>query len=139
MGRLNWNISTERRWLGSLEPSMLRRKEIWNTYYAELLDWGLRNQIALQKIPQFASNNAHMFYLVLHTLEARDAFISDLRKQNIHAVFHYQSLHKSPYFENKHDGREIPFTNRFSECLVRLPFFNELDVHRVLNSLQEIC
>ena len=42
------------------------------------------------------------------------------------AVFHYQSLHKSPYFHDKHDGRELPHSDRYSDCLLRLPLFHDL-------------
>ncbi|HEX7415090.1 MAG TPA: DegT/DnrJ/EryC1/StrS family aminotransferase, partial [Bacteroidia bacterium] len=42
------------------------------------------------------------------------------------AVFHNQSLHKSPYYSGKHDGRTLPNADRFSDCLLRLPLFYEL-------------
>jgi dTDP-4-amino-4,6-dideoxygalactose transaminase len=75
-----------------------------------------------------------MYYLVTGSLEERDALIQHLKANGVHAVFHYQSLHKSPYYRDKHDGRELPQADRYSDCLVRLPFFVELtdsDVRRI--------
>ena len=67
-----------------------------------------------------------MFYLVCKDLEQRTALIRRLKENNILAVFHYLSLHKSPYYQARHDGRELPESDRYSDCLVRLPLFYEL-------------
>ena len=52
--------------------------------------------------------------------------IQHLKNNEIHAVFHYLSLHKSTYYKDRHDGRELPNTDRYSDCLVRLPMYYEL-------------
>jgi dTDP-4-amino-4,6-dideoxygalactose transaminase len=49
-----------------------------------------------------------------------------LNKKGIQAVFHYLTLHDSPFYKDKHDGRELPLAKHYSECIIRLPFFFEL-------------
>jgi dTDP-4-amino-4,6-dideoxygalactose transaminase len=78
-------------------------------------------------IPQYATNNAHMFYLVFKEATQRTAFIKMMKSNNIHPVFHYLSLHQSDFYKSKHDGRDLPNSDRFTDCLVRLPFYFELD------------
>lgn len=109
-----------------------KRCTLWNTYYQELQI--LRNNgIALPIIPDFASNNAHAFYLICNNLQERDSLIQFLKSENIMAVFHYLSLHDSPYFKDKHDGRILENTAKFSDCLVRLPLYFELTQEDITN------
>jgi dTDP-4-amino-4,6-dideoxygalactose transaminase len=58
--------------------------------------------------------------------QQRSKIIAALKANHIHAVFHYLSLHKSPYYSSKHDHRELPNSDRYSETLLRLPMFYEL-------------
>ncbi|WP_246388538.1 dTDP-4-amino-4,6-dideoxygalactose transaminase [Algoriphagus iocasae] len=73
--------------------------------------------------------NAHLFYLLFPSLAARTAYSEELKKQGILAIFHYQSLHKSEYakkhFPDQYE-RDLPNSDRFSNCLLRLPLFYEL-------------
>jgi dTDP-4-amino-4,6-dideoxygalactose transaminase len=112
--------------LESLESIQARRKEIWQRYWDQLATVLPKYGITMPKIPDYATNNAHMFYLVCRDLEQRTALISALKAQGIFAVFHYLSLHDSPYFQGRHDGRALPNSDRFSSCLLRLPMFYEL-------------
>ena len=80
----------------------------------------------LPKIPNYATNNGHVFYLVCNSLEQRSALIQYLRERNVYAVFHYLSLHLSEYYNEKHDGRSLPNCEYFADNLVRLPLFYEL-------------
>ncbi len=112
--------------LENLENIQNRRKEVWNTYYKGLDTLGNSPKVRLPIIPQYAMNNGHMFYLICNSLEERTRLINHLKQENIHAVFHYISLHKSPYYVHKHDGGELVNTERYSDCLVRLPFYFEL-------------
>jgi dTDP-4-amino-4,6-dideoxygalactose transaminase len=121
--------------LENLDQIQVRRKEIWDCYLRELKEWSKKNNVQLPIIPDNASNNAHMFYLVCPSQRKRDSVIANLKLKNVNAVFHYQSLHKSPFFIDKHDGRELPNSDRYSECLVRLPFYFELEVEEVLNRI----
>jgi dTDP-4-amino-4,6-dideoxygalactose transaminase len=79
-----------------------------------------------------------MFYLVCNNLEERTALIAHLKKDDILAVFHYLSLHDSPFYKDKHDGRDLPNSDRFSNTLVRLPLFYELsddEVAKITHSI----
>jgi len=121
----------------NLETIQNRRKEIWATYWDGLQSIKEKG-IQLPFIPPYATNNAHMFYLVCKSLEQRTALIEHLKKQGINAVFHYLSLHKSPYYKSKHDGRALPQSDRYEDCLVRLPFYFELtedDQQRVIDEV----
>jgi dTDP-4-amino-4,6-dideoxygalactose transaminase len=61
-----------------------------------------------------------------------------LKSQGISALFHYLPLHSSIYYLDKHDGRRLPNTDRFSETIVRLPFYNSLKKHQVKSIVQTI-
>lgn len=115
-----------------------KRKLIWNRYFEGLQTLEIRGDIKLPFIPDYATNNAHMFYLLCNSLEDRTRLINHLKKNDILSVFHYLSLHKSPYYVDKHDGRELINADRYSDCLVRLPMYYELteiDVERIIVSL----
>lgn len=119
--------------LENLDAIQTQRKHIW-TYYHQAFQ-SIKDKIQLPFLPNYASNNAHLYYLVCENLEMRSALIQHLRAQDIHAVFHYLSLHKSPYYKNKHDGRTLPNCDHFSDCLVRLPLYFELTDEQ----LEHIC
>ena len=110
----------------NLDDIQGRRKQIWQSYYDALKPLTDKGCFSLPKIPEYASNNAHMFYLVCNSLEERTKLITHLKQSGILAVFHYLSLHKSEYYKDKHDDRELPNSDRFTDCLVRLPLFYEL-------------
>jgi dTDP-4-amino-4,6-dideoxygalactose transaminase len=103
-----------------------KRLSIWNTYLEGLNLWSQENGVILPNIPQFSTNNGHMFYMILPDEKDRETFISKLREEGIYAVFHYLSLHKSPFYFDKHDGRELLLSDYYSDCLVRLPFYYDL-------------
>jgi dTDP-4-amino-4,6-dideoxygalactose transaminase len=121
--------------LEELDAIQNARKAIWNSYFEGLSDWANYNQVGLPQIPKYATNNAHMFYLVCPNLEFRDHLIASLKGNNILAVFHYQSLHKSPYYQEKHDRRELSESFRYTDCLVRLPMWVGVDVDVVIKAI----
>jgi dTDP-4-amino-4,6-dideoxygalactose transaminase len=113
--------------LENLDRIQKKRKAIWERYWAGLQGLAEGGSVRLPYIPEYATNNAHMFYLVCNSLEERSGIIRNCKEMNIHPVFHYQSLHKSPFYESKHDGRELPCSDRYTDTLVRLPLYYELD------------
>lgn len=117
--------------LENLEKIQNTRKAHWESYNSILSGWAKQHEISLPELPHYATNNAHMFYLVCKNLEQRTALINHLKQNDIWAVFHYISLHKSPFYEEKHDGRVLPETDNFTDCLLRLPLFFELDSKEV--------
>jgi len=126
--------------LENLEDIQNRRKYIWNKYYEGLKELDSKNLVRIPQIPSYATNNAHMFYLVCKDIEERSALISKLKENDINAVFHYLSLHKSPFYQDKHDGRELPNCDNYADCLVRLPFYYELkeeEIKRVIKTITD--
>lgn len=121
--------------LEHLEQIQKKRKIIWNSYYDGLKDWSNDNDISLPFLPDYSTNNAHMFYLVCKNDKQRTNLISFLRDNNILSVFHYLSLHKSPFYLNESINKELYFSDAFSDKLVRLPFFIGLDVKKVISVL----
>ena len=124
--------------LENLEDIQAKRKQIWNTYYEGLKPLANKGCFQLPNIPEYATNNAHMFYLVCNSLEERTKLISYLKENGILAVFHYLSLHSSEFYQDKHDGRELPNCDKFADCLVRLPLFYELEEQAVENIIEII-
>jgi len=112
--------------LENLDDIQKRRKDIWNTYYDGLKPLADKGGGQILSVPEYATNNAHMFYLVCKTAGNRDALITHLKENGVHAVFHYQSLQQSGYYKNLKDKRELPNCNHFTDCLVRLPLYYEL-------------
>jgi dTDP-4-amino-4,6-dideoxygalactose transaminase len=121
--------------LENLDEIQEKRKALWNKYYELLKPLAEKGSFSLPDIPEYASNNAHMFYLVFPSLEERTALIQHLKENDIMAVFHYLSLHSSQYYKEKHDGRELPECDRYADTLVRLPMYYDLEVEDV----ERIC
>ena len=121
-----------------------KRIKIWNRYYEGLSSF---EPVSIKKpklplVPEYATNNAHMFYLVCDNVDDRTRFIQHLKDKGILSVFHYLSLHKSSYYE-KYSTRksELPNSDMFSDCLVRLPLFYELtdeQVEYIINTIKEL-
>ncbi|MCB9425823.1 MAG: dTDP-4-amino-4,6-dideoxygalactose transaminase [Flavobacteriales bacterium] len=124
--------------LENLDDIQRKRKMHWNAYYEGLKEWSKKENIELPKVLDFATNNAHMFYLVCESLEQRSAILSQLKEQGILGVFHYQSLHKSPYYKVKHGDRELSYCDAYTNLLFRLPLYYELEVKKVINTIKLI-
>lgn len=114
--------------LENIDIIQAKRIELWNNYYEGLSDWGRLNYIGLPHIPHFATCNGHMFYLTCKDSAQRDKLIKYLKDHAIHSVFHYLSLSQSEYYLqfNGENLVEVPNSNRYTECLVRLPMYFEL-------------
>lgn len=121
--------------LENLEDIQKTRKTHWEKYNSLLSEWANHNIISLPEIPNYATNNAHMYFLVCKNLEQRTSLIQHLKENNIMAVFHYISLHKSPFYKENHDDRMLPETDKFTDCLLRLPLFYELESDSVVSVL----
>ena len=125
--------------LENLRDIQDQRRAIWQRYctgFGPLEKIG----IGLPKLPDYATNNGHLFYLVCRSLAERSNLISCLKSQGVWAVFHYQSLHSSLYYASQHDGRPLPWSDRYADCLVRLPLYYELsrtDQHRIIEAVLE--
>ncbi len=111
----------------SAQDIQIRRREIWQNYYAHLESWATKNGVTLPSIPAHCEQSYHLFYVILPSLQHQQAFIAHLKQREVNAVFHYQSLHLSDMGQ-RYGGKlgDFPVTERVSECLVRLPFYYEL-------------
>jgi dTDP-4-amino-4,6-dideoxygalactose transaminase len=111
-----------------------KRIQLWNKYYEVFKNLNI-NGLYLPVVPNFATNNGHMFYLTCLNGFAREELIFKLKENGFHAVFHYLSLHSSDYYKDKHDGRLLNNSDKFTDCLVRLPLFYELSTEEI----KKIC
>ena len=126
----------------NLDNIQSKRIRIWDEYYNGLKPLAEKGFFRLPEIPEYATNNAHMFYLVCNSLKDRSELITFLKKNNISAVFHYQSLHSSKFYMDKHDGRELLNCDVFKDCLLRLPMFYELelcDITTIVRTIGDFC
>jgi dTDP-4-amino-4,6-dideoxygalactose transaminase len=105
-----------------------KRIAIWKRYSEglnELADSGY----GLPIIPEYASNNAHLFYIICSNLKQRTNLIAHLNAHGIKAVFHYQPLHESKYYKQIHPSTpNLPNSVKFGDTLVRLPLFAGLEI-----------
>lgn len=112
--------------LENLEKIQSRRKQIWAKFYESFSALEQAGKLKLPVVPSYATNNAHMFYVLTDSIEQRDALIGFLKENKIYAVFHYISLHSSPFYKEKAGDVSLPISDYYSNCLVRLPLFYEL-------------
>jgi len=117
-----------------------KRKNHWNYYYTGLKPLEDSGLIKLPALPDYATVSGNMFFIITKNHKERSALLGSLKKKGIQAVFHYLPLHSSDFFDNKHDGRTLPHTDHFSDCILRLPFYNEMketELNYVVASLHE--
>jgi dTDP-4-amino-4,6-dideoxygalactose transaminase len=117
-----------------------KRKRIWKYYEEQLRDWAAAHAVQIPSVPSYCEQSYHLFYLVLPSLEARQAFITYLNTREINTIFHYLPLHLSP-MGRRFGGKsgDCPVTEQVSDRLVRLPFYNDLteaDQMRVLAGIK---
>jgi len=117
--------------LENLEDIQKKRISIWDTYYQGIKELESSGHLSIPSYSSNKTNNAHMFSIVLNSIEERTALIEYLKKNEIYSVFHYMSLHKSPYYAKLHDGRSLPNADKYENCLLRLPFYYELKNNEV--------
>ena len=127
--------------LEHLDEIQAERKRLWQNYWEFLEDLRRKTGDAfeLPRIPEYATNNAHMFYLLFPDLAKRSDFIAKMRARDILTVFHYLPLHSSAYYRDRHDGRELANCDRYADTLVRLPLYYDLgpDQDKVLAAIKE--
>jgi dTDP-4-amino-4,6-dideoxygalactose transaminase len=100
------------------------RQQMWETYARELASWAEANGVRLPIVPAECEQSYHMFYVIMPSLESRQALISHLAGLGILAVFHYLPLHLSP-MGLRFGGRlgDCPVTEDLADRLLRFPFF----------------
>ncbi len=121
--------------LEQLDDIQKRRLAIWNMYNDRLKDLFSDQKFRLPKIHKEATNNAHMYYLLCDSIGQRERLIKYLKDKNIHAVFHYLSLHESSYYTKNYSDDELVNSAYFTNCLLRLPLYYEITEQEV----NEVC
>ncbi|MDZ4712083.1 MAG: dTDP-4-amino-4,6-dideoxygalactose transaminase [bacterium] len=112
--------------LENLDDIQRRRKEIWDYYYENLGTLAGEGYFKFPSIPDYATNNAHMFYILCRTGEERSRLIDYLKSYSINAVFHYLSLNSSSYYKDKCEAVEMKNSDYYTDHLLRLPMYYEL-------------
>lgn len=113
--------------LENIEMIQNQRKAIWSKYYDGLCGLEKKGFIKLPEVPVYATNNAHMFYIICRSLKERTTLIQFLKDNGILSVFHYLSLHLSDYYTSHYnDIPNLPQCDKYANCLVRLPMYYEL-------------
>jgi len=127
--------------LEALDTIQSKRKIVWETYDAGLRDWCHERRIGTPTVPAHCEQAYHMYYLILPSLDVRQALIAHLKRRGILSVFHYLPLHLSD-MGRKFGGRpgDCPVTESISDRLLRLPFYNEItpaDQAAVIDAIKE--
>lgn len=125
--------------LENIEKIQKKRMSIWTRYYDGLKSLENSKKVILPKIPDYATNNAHIFYLICNSENERTKLIEHLKADDILAVFHYLSLHKSPFYKAINDNKELIQADFYTNRLVRLPLFYDLSArqqNRIINSIR---
>lgn len=118
--------------LENLDDIQSKRQKLWEQYFVGLQQLAGKGLIRLPQIPGYATNNAHMFYIVCRNLEERSGLIKFLKEHEILAPFHYLSLHKNDYYKAHNDNiPKLPYCDMYADCLVRMPMFYELELEQV--------
>lgn len=103
-----------------------KRITIWNKYFHELKELKDKGFIGIPQIPKYATNNAHMFYIICKDEAERSNLIDAMKSVEIYPVFHYTSLNKSQFYLETNESIDYINAEKFSDRLLRLPFFYEL-------------
>lgn len=125
--------------LENLNDIQKKRKYVWDYYFKYLKELSEKGFFKFQKLPDFATNNAHMFYILCRSPEERDKLIIYLKSKEIYAVFHYLSLDKSPFYKDKTENHEMKNSDYYTDHLLRLPLYYELsddDLNYVIENIK---
>ena len=126
--------------LKHLEEIQIERKRIWDYYHTnlhEIEEVGILRPV----MPQWATQNGHLYYLICNTPEQQRTLLEALKERGVGAVFHYVTLHDSPFARKRYQKVELPNATRFSESLIRLPLYYDLSKREqdyIISSLLEI-
>ena len=117
--------------LEKIEIIQKSRMTIWNRYKKNLIGLLKINKNILPKIPDYATNNGHVFYITCNNLRERKKLIKFLNNNGVQASFHYSALHDSEFFKNSYYGEKLTESIKWSECLLRLPIYSDLELEKV--------
>lgn len=127
---------------GQLERAdeiMEKRMHIWNTYHHSFEDLEQEGKLVRPYIPDYATHNAHMYYLVLPNETMRDSLINKLREEGIYSVFHYIPLHTSPMGIRLGCRQgDLPVTEEYAKRLLRLPLYADMTEEELIYIIEKV-
>jgi dTDP-4-amino-4,6-dideoxygalactose transaminase len=112
--------------LMNMENIQARRVAMWNRYDKKFHDASIAEFIRTPLVPEYATPNGHIYYILTNGIEQRNAIIEACKARDIQCVFHYLSLHKSTYFKEKYHGADLPNADYYTNSLLRLPLYYDL-------------
>ena len=117
-----------------------RRIAVWDRYHAALAPLEAAGKLRRPVLPEGCEHNAHMYYVLLDSLEQRTRVMARMKELGVNTVFHYVPLHSAPagLAHSRTEG-SMEVTDTLSERLMRLPLWIGLDEHieRVIGALAE--
>ena len=112
--------------LEQMDDIQQRRKHIWDIYDQMLRGKLETKGIQMADIPDYATNNGHIYYMVCPSLDVRTQLMGWLKEHGVQTTFHYLPLHTSAYYKDLYEGKPLVNCDRYGDCLVRLPLYYEL-------------
>jgi dTDP-4-amino-4,6-dideoxygalactose transaminase len=107
-----------------------RRLAIWDRYHAWAAAHEGAGRLRRPIVPSDRTHNAHMYYLLLPSLEHRTHFIQAMKEQGVQTVFHYIPLHSSPAgIAHCRTASDMSVTDSISDRLVRMPLWVGVEDH----------
>jgi dTDP-4-amino-4,6-dideoxygalactose transaminase len=113
-----------------------KRKELWKRYQSGLLSLVINGRIAFLPIEEHKKANANLFPIITKSEEERKQLILFLKANDVVPAFHYLSLHRSPFSIAQNNNQNLANSDKFTNCLLRLPFYTDLsmdDVDKVVS------
>ena len=101
-----------------------QRHAIWDRYHAGFAALEAAGIVRRPTVPAHCGHNAHLYYLLLPSVEMRQHVIGELTAAGVGAIFHYVPLHSSP--AGRRFGRtsgSLPVTDDVANRIVRLPMW----------------
>lgn len=124
--------------LEQIETIQASREKIWKWYQDNLPNLLKGFDLEWMTIPGHAGYNFHLYYALAKSLKHRDQLINYLKQKDILAVFHYQSLHSSPYYLSQYPKKvDLLQADKYSNCLIRFPFYTDLDTNKLNRLLSD--
>lgn len=125
--------------LEEADKIIAKRRRIFQKYMERFAGLAARGVFKVPFVADGASENGHLFYLLLESVEKRDELMAYLRRAGIYSVFHYVPLHSSPAGQRLgRVGSSMQWTDDLSGRLLRLPLYydmNDEEQDRVIESV----
>jgi len=123
----------------ALDEIQNQRKALWSNYHTAFLQRELPPQIQLPGIPEYATCNAHNYYLRLESTEQRSELIQRLKETGYMAVFHYLALHQSEYYLRHYPYKQLKMAECYESTLLRFPLHHAVTSEDVENIVDVVA